>query len=195
MSAADECLTGPLPGLGRPTHGYLQHYGVMAADLRWDEVRSLFDPDLMGALPDLGVPGTSTHDWQLLLDLVTSSGWRSEYAEGQVVTPLPRAETILSRPTGAECPSLRVWPTPRMLVIFRFSSPTEIDFDVDLREIRGQEALDEFCGFVKTIGQRLGKPVLMDAEGGDPCVHPVLGYDVKADRFFFRTDSVPSPVR
>jgi hypothetical protein len=32
-------------------------------------------------------------------------------------------------------------------MIFRFCAAEEIDFDVDLGEIQGQERLDEFCGF------------------------------------------------
>ena len=31
-------------------------------DLRWDQVRVFFDPDLMGALPDLFVPGATVQD-------------------------------------------------------------------------------------------------------------------------------------
>lgn len=37
-----------------------------------------------------------------------------------------------------------------------------------------------FCGFLREIGRGLGKPVLMDPEGGYG--HPVLGFDVEADR-------------
>lgn len=33
------------------------------ADLLRDDVKSFFDPDLMGALPDVVVPGTSVEDW------------------------------------------------------------------------------------------------------------------------------------
>jgi hypothetical protein len=37
-----------------------------------------------------------------------------------------------------------------------------------------------FCGFLREIGRRLGKPVLMDPEGDYG--HPVLGFDAEADR-------------
>lgn len=67
-----------------------------------------------------------------------------------------------------------------MLAIFRFHAPEEIDFDVDLCELQGQERLDVFCGFLRAIGRRLGKSVLMDPEGDYG--HPVLGFDVEADR-------------
>jgi hypothetical protein len=153
----------------------------MVADLLWDDVRCFFDPDLMGSLPDVCVPGTSVRDWQAVLDLVVASGWRFRYREGGTVLPMPRAEAVLSRPADAECPELLVWPTADVLAIFRFSAADEIDFDVDLREIQGQERLDVFCGFLRAIGRRLGRPVLMDSEGGDGS-EPVLGFVVEADR-------------
>ncbi|MDI9887534.1 hypothetical protein QMZ92_24980 [Streptomyces sp. HNM0645] len=161
------------------------------ADLLWDEVRGFFDPDLMGALPDVLVPGASVEDWQAVLDLVDVSGWKCQYSEGESVLPVPRAEVVLSRQADAECPQLRVWLAPEVLVIFRFYSADEIDFDVDLRELQGQERLDLFCGFLTAIGRRLGKPVLMDAEGGDGS-HPVLGFEVESDRVVLLAEPLAS---
>ncbi|MDO0933324.1 hypothetical protein QQY66_17105 [Streptomyces sp. DG2A-72] len=149
-------------------------------DLLWDDVAYFFDPDLMGSLPDVRVPEASVEDWQALLDLVGERGWQFQYSEGETVLPVPRADAALSGPAGAELPELRVWLSAEVLAIFRFHSAEEIDFDVDLRELQGQERLDTFCRFLRDIGQRLGKPVLMDPEGDHG--HPVLGFDVEADR-------------
>ncbi|MEU6612000.1 hypothetical protein ABZ922_44615 [Streptomyces shenzhenensis] len=149
------------------------------SDLSWDDVREFFDPDLMGTLPDVWVADASVEDWQAVLDLVANSGWRCEYREGDVVMALPPAERVLSRAADAECPSLRVRPVPEVLAIFRFLSDDAIDFDVDSREVQGQEGLDVLCGLFSAIGRRLGKAVSMSAEGGR---HPVLGFDVTADR-------------
>jgi hypothetical protein len=44
-------------------------------DLRWDEVRPFFDPELMGTLPDVVIEETGVEDWQALLDLIGSQGW------------------------------------------------------------------------------------------------------------------------
>ncbi|MFD3471147.1 hypothetical protein ACFWWM_33310 [Streptomyces sp. NPDC058682] len=150
------------------------------ADLLWDDVSCFFDPDLMGALPDVRVPGCSVEDWQAVLDLVEARGWKCRYSEGDTELPVPRAASVLSRPVDAECPELRVWPVADVLAIFRFYADESIDFDVDLRELQGQERLDVFCGFLREIGRCVGKTVLMDAEGGYGS--PVLGYDVAADR-------------
>jgi hypothetical protein len=155
--------------------------GQLMNSLRWEEVSVFFNPDLMGTLPDVVVPGTSVDDWQSLLDLVAERDWAHQYSEGSRVLPVPRAETILALPLDAECAELRVWPVAGLLAIFRFHSPEAIDFDVDLRELQGQQRLDLFCSFLTTIGRRVGKPVLMDAEGGDGS-HPVLGYRVETDQ-------------
>src|SRR4029450_175717 len=50
------------------------------------------------------------------------------------------------------------WLNPEVLVIFRFLSDDAIDFDIDLRELQGQERLDLLCDFFAGIGRRLGKP-------------------------------------
>ncbi|SEE24202.1 hypothetical protein SAMN05428939_7849 [Streptomyces sp. TLI_105] len=87
---------------------------------------------------------------------------------------------------GCRVSGLRVWPTVDVLAVFRFHADDEVDFDVDLRELQGQERLDVFCGFLQEIGRRLGKPVLMDPEGDYG--HPVLGFDVEADRVVLLAD-------
>ncbi|MFI9237098.1 hypothetical protein [Streptomyces sp. NPDC053079] len=157
------------------------------SDLLWDDVKDAFDPEWEGVLPDVWVREACVEDWQAVLDLIVDSGWRSEYSEGDVVMPLPCAEQVLSRPADADCPSLRVWPDPDVLAIFRFYSADEIDFDVDLGELQGQERLDVLCGFLCAIGRRLGKPVVMTPEGSHD--RPVLGFDARADRVVLLADS------
>ncbi|WP_437023829.1 hypothetical protein [Streptomyces sp. enrichment culture] len=156
------------------------------ADLLWVDVSSFFDPDSMGSLPDVRVPDASVEDWPAVLDLVAERGWKCQYSEGEMVLPVPRAEAVLSRPADAECPDLRVWPSGDVLAIFRFHAADEVDFDVDLRELQGQDRLDVFCGFLREVGRWLGKPVLMDPEGDYG--HPVLGFDVEADRVVLLAD-------
>ncbi|MFJ9842493.1 hypothetical protein ACIRYZ_18820 [Kitasatospora sp. NPDC101155] len=152
------------------------------ADLVWDaHVAWLLDPSSGACLPDVFVEDTTGADWQALLVLVVERGWAFEYSEGDTVLPLPRAEAVLSRPADADCAYLRVWPDPGVCAIFRFYSDEVIDFDLDLRELQGQERLDVLCGFLAAIGRRLGKSVPMFFEG-TTTGPPFLGYDVAADR-------------
>ncbi|MFG2123862.1 hypothetical protein [Streptomyces sp. NPDC048710] len=156
------------------------------SDLLWDHVRNFFDPDLMGALPDVCVPDASVADWEAVFDLIRSSGWAWEYSEGGVAGPLPSAAEVLSRPADADNADLRVWPVPDVLAIFRPLSADEIDFDVDLRELQGQDGVDILCGFLGAIGSRLGKLVVMTGEGDYG--NPVLGFDPAADRVVLLAD-------
>ncbi|MFB7471620.1 hypothetical protein [Kitasatospora sp. NPDC056184] len=150
------------------------------AELLWEDVRDLFDPDLMGALPDLEVADTSVADWQALFDLVGSMpGWSWRFADGPVGGPLPSAGAVFARSSDVD-EVLRVWPVPGVEVVFRPWSEEVIDFDVDLRELQGQAGADTLCGLLSTIGRRLGRPVTMAAEGD--LGYPVLGYDPVADR-------------
>ncbi|MFF1818827.1 hypothetical protein ACFVWG_16110 [Kribbella sp. NPDC058245] len=55
--------------------------------LRWEEVENFFDPELMGALPDLWIPGSSVEDWQSVFDLVQSSEWTWTYRVGEEPSP------------------------------------------------------------------------------------------------------------
>lgn len=164
------------------------------ADLLWDEVKEFFDSDLMGTLPDLLVPGTSVEDWQAVLDLIDERGWKHQYFDGQSIVPVPGAGTVLSRASDAASPELRVWFAADALAIFRFLSTDEIDFDVDLRELQGQDRLDLFCEFLSAIGRQVAKPVLMSSEGGSGH-HPVLGFSVESDRVVLLAEPFENTVR
>jgi len=156
------------------------------SDLLWDDVRNFFDPYLMGSLPDVYVEDASVEDWQAVFDLVRSSGWAWEYLEGQVAGPLPSAAEVLAQRAVAETVLLRVWPVAGVLAVFRPWSADEIDFDVDLRELQGQEGVDVLCRFLTAIGRRLGRQVVMTAEGDYG--HPALGFDPAADRVVLMAD-------
>ncbi|MFG2975443.1 hypothetical protein ACGFYY_20990 [Streptomyces sp. NPDC048331] len=135
---------------------------------------------MVGSLPDVRIPDCSVDDWQAVLYLVKARNRKYEYSVGDKALPMPRAETVLSRPVDAECAYMRVWLMADVLAIFRFLDAEIIDFDVDLRELQGQERLDVLCGFLRALGRCVGKPVLMDPEG--EYGRPVLGFDVEADR-------------
>ncbi|MEU1619008.1 hypothetical protein ABZ479_17135 [Streptomyces sp. NPDC005722] len=127
--------------------------------------------------------------WQALLDLVVDRGWWYAYDEGSRVLPLPTAARVLARQADGEVPNLsvRVGPGPGFLAVFRFLSDEVIDFDVDLYELRDQEGLDAFCGFLRAIGRRLDRTVFLCPEGGGEKV-AVLWYEPGADRITVRHD-------
>lgn len=157
-------------------------------DLLWDDVKSLFDPDINGTLPDVVVEGTTVEDWQALLDLVQSQGWQYAYALSGEPMELTSAADMVAAASADATPELRVWPIPEVLMIFRVYQAESIDFDVDLRELQGQERLDVLVVVLRLIGQSLGESVLMTPEGSPG--HPDLGFDVEAGRVVLMVDPI-----
>ncbi|MFE3451973.1 hypothetical protein ACFXJ8_23940 [Nonomuraea sp. NPDC059194] len=155
-------------------------------DLLWDDVKTLFDPEINGALPDVVVEGTSVGDWQTVLDLIRLHGWKYAFSLSGEPSALPSANEMVAAASAGETPTIKVWPVPEILVIFRAYQAESIDFDVDLRELQGQERLNVLVDFLRVIGRCLGKSVLMSSEGFKG--HPDLGFDVDADRVVLMVD-------
>lgn len=114
---------------GASGQGAGQHGG--AADLLWDDVSCFFDPDLMGSLPDVRVPGARWGTGRRSSSL-------SRRRAGSASTP--KGAWCSRCPGRSPCSPVRQMPSART---------DEIDFDVDLRELQGQERLDAFCGFLR----------------------------------------------
>ncbi|WP_433282585.1 hypothetical protein [Micromonospora sp. CA-244673] len=159
-------------------------------DLRWDDVREWFDPYENGSLPDVIVPGMTLTDWEAVLRLIRSQGWRCEYDFREQTLPPPASAAGLFTADPEWLRTLHVWPDPAMEWTVRLPSPDEIDSDVSLFEIQGQERLDVFCGFLRTLGRTLDKRVLVYAEGdhgpeGGHSYPPMMAYEPADDRVVF----------
>lgn len=68
----------------------------------------------------------------------------------------------------------------RLLGHLRPWSIEQITFDVNLRELKGQDRLDVLCLLLRAVGRELHKPVVMMADGTHNLA--ILGYDVDANR-------------
>ncbi|MBO9570138.1 MAG: hypothetical protein J7503_15125 [Cellulomonas iranensis] len=154
------------------------------SDLRWDDVRHLLDPGLVGALPDGWVDDTTVADWQTVLDLVLEGSRRWLSDEEPVPTATQLAARLDDARTGIV--TLRVEIAPGAWVHLSFLGVGTIDFDVDVREIRGQRALDGLADFLCEVGRALGRSVWLAPEGVE---EPMLGYDVTLDRVVRRPAS------
>ncbi|WP_327007600.1 hypothetical protein OHA72_10210 [Dactylosporangium sp. NBC_01737] len=154
-------------------------------DVLWDEVQQWFDPVENGSAPDVIVADTTVADWGRLLGLVQSRGWACRYEVGDRVLPVPkRAAQLFARGVDGELPLLRVWPDRDLEWIVRPWAAEEILSDVSLYEIQGQDRLDVFCQFLRTLGSALGKKVLVYSEG-DNTYPPMMVYEVTDDRVVF----------
>lgn len=149
-------------------------------DLAWDDVKDMFDPLANGTLPDVRIEGTNLDDWQAVIDLARINGWRHEYEENNTAKPLPaRAVDIIDGATESH-PEVRIWPGPGFLIIFRPYTEDSIEFEVNLREVQGQEGIDKLCALLRAFGRLLGKPVLMYSEGATDAAD--IGYMADGDR-------------
>lgn len=150
-------------------------------DLLWAQVEDWFNPDpcLNGSAPDIWVREVSADDWQAVLDLIRSKGWAYGYTEDGQARRLPAASEMITRNSRAGV-GLWVTPAPGFTVDFYPHTADEISCDVSLHELQGQDRLDQLCVFLRAVGRRLRKPVVMTPEGDRDL--DLLGYQVGTDR-------------
>ena len=60
-------------------------------------------------------------------------------------------------------------------------SPDSIDFDVDTRELKNQQAADALADFIRRVGTSVGAPVALSVEGDPASVFAT--YDPATDAF------------
>lgn len=100
-------------------------------------------------------------DWQRLLDLVRSQGWRSEWGAGEA--PVDATELFAEE----DRPTVKVWPIESLQVNVFLLQEQSIDFDFDSRQLAG-EGLDACFAFLRTVGRALEKPVLLKQRASMP---------------------------
>lgn len=150
-------------------------------DLSWDEISPHFVAN--GSLVDVYVFDATISDWQQTIDLVREQDWWSQFEDGGVVRPLPTSvQAIFARHREhAELLRLRLG---HLEANCHFFDTTEIEFDLDPREFRDQSDLDMLCSFMRALGRRLGKSVVLTPENTRDVV--LVGYDHDLDRFAHR---------
>ena len=156
---------------------------------QWEPLRNLWAED-DGALIDVYVEGTVAEDWQAAVNAALAA-WPSSYCEDGEPAQLPSAEEALTRSRARSC-LLRVALTPLINLNTHFFAADEVEFDFDPREVLDQDDLDQVCGFMRTVGRAIGKPVWLGIEGGPPRPPANLRYDPADDSFSYPGDDDPS---
>ncbi len=147
-------------------------------DLVWNDVAHYFEVD--GSLLDAYVVGVSMADWQHVIDVVRAQSWSLDYTVDSSSLPLPEQVSDIFATRGQASTTLHIRPTPDILVNTHFFSDDEIEFDFDRRELQGQDQLDVLCSFLRTIGSRLNKPIVITPENTPH--QPLLTYTPAGDR-------------
>lgn len=145
--------------------------------IRWETCRRDFEPE--GALRDIYVRGATIEDWRAVFDML-----RRTYDLEFLVDSDPRALPT----TVDEAFAIQVTASPVLrfcvggiVVISHFFIAEEIDFEIDPREVTSQASLDELLGFLRRVGDTVGKAVILTYESSEQ--RPFITYEPSRREF------------
>lgn len=146
----------------------------------WDKCRRDFEPD--GALRDIYVNGTSIEHWRTLFDVLRST-YELKYSVDGTMQPLPGSVDEVLTTRAIANPEL-LFRVGDIVVACHFFTTTEIEFDISPCEVTSQAALDALLGFLRLVGDSLGRTVIMSYENDEQ--HPFLCYEPSRKEFQYR---------
>jgi len=129
--------------------------------LSWEAVHREFYCD--GSWRDIYVLGTNMDDWQRMLDAVRASPYQVQYFRHSKPVELP-AEAAEAFPLPDECDRLLSVTFSGVLANCFFFTDDEIEFDIDPREIKGQDELDSLLEFMHRLADGVGKDAILTPE-------------------------------
>ena len=140
----------------------------MSAPPEWEDVREDWLPDdglREINFPDAYAAGVEHAEWQRLVDWVRSrTDWTASYAEGGDAVEMPDDVAVIMARSPTVSSLWRI-DIGRGVIVNTYFAPDEMEFDVDPREVRGQEEFALVCDFVRSIGALAGRRVEVSAEG------------------------------
>jgi hypothetical protein len=152
---------------------------ICKSDFAWD-----------GSWRDIYVFGTTASDWEKLLRSLDDLADRAAFSACGAASELPRtfdqaSWTVETRPLL----QLHIGP---VLLCCHFFAEDEIEFDLDPRDVTDAAALDRILGFMKHLGELLGKAVYLTPENMpetsileySPEAGAVRKFDTQRDRAF-----------
>lgn len=145
--------------------------------IRWDTCRREFEPD--GALRDIYIHGTTIEHWRTLFAALRAT-YALEYSVDATARALPAVVDEAFTTRDIANPSLN-FQVGGIVVACHFFTTTEIEFDISPREVTSQAALDELLGFLRLVGDTLGRAVIMCYESDEQ--HPFITYEPSKKEF------------
>jgi hypothetical protein len=141
----------------------------------WKTVSQDFEHD--GALRDIYISPASLDDWRAIYPFLRDYSGVEFFVDGEPQNlPLQIDEFF----TAVSRPMLR-FRVGRALVVFHFFVTDEIECDFDPREISSQTDLDALLVFIRELGDRTGKPVIVTPENLSDS--PIISYEPKRKEF------------
>jgi hypothetical protein len=145
--------------------------------IRWEKCRRDFEPD--GALRDIYIQGTTIEHWRTLFDMLRRDydlEFQVDSTPHEIPTAVDEAFTIRDMAS----PMLR-FRVGGIVVISHFFMTDEIAFDIDPREVTSQSVLDELLGFLRRVGDTVGRTVILTYESDEQ--HPFITYEPSRREF------------
>lgn len=133
------------------------------------EVQGLWKPD--GSLRDIYVFGTTENDWLSFVQLTNDNSSRYYRFDG-VDRSMPGITEIFSNREGAH---LFAFEVRGVWIHCHFFIPTEIELDIQPREVKEQAQHEAILNFVQSLSEKLGKMAFITPENEPES--PYLSFD------------------
>ena len=130
----------------------------------WKNVQHLFEWD--GSWRDLYVFDTDIQVWQQLLSALCVNCYTLHYSEDGIPAPVPQ-QVELAFARREQVSVLLAIVVGSLNINCHFFVPEQIEFDIDPREVNGEEAFAALLGFMWFVGQSLGRRVTLTPENGE----------------------------
>ena len=128
----------------------------------WSSIQQGFEPD--GALRDVYVAPAGASLWNEFIEWVSRAGYRSEFWHGQQKSSLPREFSEIKQLQETDPTTLKLFLSAGVQINCHFFTDEEIELDIDLREIRDQEAFENLLKFLRSIATVLKRNVRVTYE-------------------------------
>jgi hypothetical protein len=123
-----------------------------------------------GSLRDIIVSDTKIDDWEAMYEELTVRGFDMVFECGDShALPQNLGELLSVRRQDDPCPRLSVIVGAIKFNCFFFSED-EIEFDLHPRDVSSEDAFLKVVDFMRTIGRRLAKDVILTDENAHDCV-------------------------
>jgi hypothetical protein len=136
--------------------------------LAWETVRVEFAFD--GSWRDIYVCESDIATWQRMLDGLRAAGYELGYFRDHQPVELP-VDAEQAFPLRGECDRRLGVRFAGVLANCHFFTQEEIEFDIDPREVKGQEQLDAVFEFMRCLAEATGKEAILTPEN---CPHIVI---------------------
>jgi hypothetical protein len=130
-------------------------------EIAWDAVRDEFAFD--GSWRDIYVLEADITSWQRMLDGLRAASYDLVYFRDNQPTELP-VQAAQAFPLPDECDRLLLVRFAGVQANCRFFWAKDIEFDIDPREVIGQEQLDALFGFMRCLSEAVGKDAILTPE-------------------------------